>query len=69
MEKNIALSDALEELKSLDEDKNNFMFLVNHELKTPLTVITSFMELLKETSLDEEQELYTQRISKSVQKL
>ncbi|MBT4763082.1 MAG: hybrid sensor histidine kinase/response regulator [Bdellovibrionaceae bacterium] len=69
VEKNIALSDALEELKSLDEAKNNFMFLVNHELKTPLTVITSFMELLKETSLDEEQELYTQRISKSVQKL
>ncbi len=68
-EKNKELKEANEELKTLDQAKNNFMFLVNHELKTPLTVITSFVDLLKESKLDEEQQLYTNRIDKSVKKL
>lgn len=41
-EKNDALEKALSELKVLDEAKNQFMILINHELKTPLTVISSF---------------------------
>lgn len=40
-------------LESLDRLKNNFMMLVNHELKTPLTIQKSYLELLKEEVKDE----------------
>jgi signal transduction histidine kinase len=68
-EKNAALTKAYDELKTLDEAKNNFMILINHELKTPLTVILSFLELLGETSLDADQKKYIDRIGKSSHKL
>jgi signal transduction histidine kinase len=63
--KNNQLEKALEELKTLDQAKSNFMILMNHELKTPLTVITSYLDLLKESSLNEEQKLYVDRLDKS----
>jgi CheY-like chemotaxis protein len=44
-------------LESLDRLKNNFMMLVNHELKTPLTVQKSYLELLNEEVKDEEAKL------------
>lgn len=62
-EKNLALQLALKELKTLDEAKSNFMILINHELKTPLTVILSFLDLLRETDLTPEQLKYWDRIS------
>jgi two-component system sensor histidine kinase/response regulator len=68
-EKNNELHKALDELKNLDNAKNQFMILINHELKTPLTTILSFAGLLKETSLSEEQTLFTSRIIKSSEKL
>lgn len=68
-EKNIELSKAYEELRTLDQAKNQFMILINHELKTPLTSILSFSELLKETHLNEEQELCLSRIKKSADRL
>lgn len=68
-EKNAALKTAFEELKTLDDAKNNFMILINHELKTPLTVILSFLELLRDTQLSAEQKKYTDRISLSAGKL
>jgi two-component system sensor histidine kinase/response regulator len=67
--KNIELQKAYDELKTLDEAKNNFMILINHELKTPLTVILSYLELILETELDEEQKKFLSRISSSAQKL
>lgn len=67
--KNKELVLALKELKSLDETKNKFMILINHELKTPLTVIHSFLDLLIETSLSEDQKMYTDRIKKSTDRL
>ncbi|NJL23925.1 MAG: response regulator [Calothrix sp. SM1_5_4] len=48
-EKNAALEKALRELRSLDQAKSNFMILINHELKTPLTSMLSFIELLRES--------------------
>ena len=69
VEKNQKLQVALNELKSLDQAKTNFMILINHELKTPLTVMTSFLDLLKESSLDEEQSMFVDRIDKSRQRL
>ena len=68
-EKNIALETALKELKSLDKAKTHFMYLVNHELKTPLTVLNSFLELLAETNLNDEQKKYISQISSSRKKL
>ena len=68
-EKNRQLQAAFNELKTLDDAKSNFMYLVNHDLKTPLTAILSFVELLKESKLDPEQELFVDRISKSSYRL
>ena len=45
-EKNQALEKAFSELKLLDQAKSKFMILINHELKTPLTIINSFLSLL-----------------------
>lgn len=66
---NIELETALNELKILDKAKNQFMILINHELKTPLTAILSFANLLTETILSEEQKLFTDRIIRSSDKL
>lgn len=68
-EKNKDLQKALTELQTLDKAKNQFMILINHELKTPLTTILSFAGLLKETTLSDEQKLFTDRIIKSSDKL
>lgn len=68
-DKNIALSRALSELQVLDQAKNQFMILINHELKTPLTSILSFVDLLGETKLDEEQSLFSTRIKRSAERL
>ncbi len=67
--KNIELSKAYKELQSLDQSKTQFMYLINHELKTPLTVITSYTDLLKETKIDDEQSKFISRIQSSNVKL
>jgi len=68
-EKNQALELALAELKTLDEAKSNFMLLINHELKTPLTSIINFSELLAETTLDDDQKKFLARIKSSTLRL
>lgn len=68
-EKNRQLEKTLAELKVLDQAKNHFMILVNHELKTPLTGILSFLDLLQETPLTEEQKLFANRIQGNAQRL
>ena len=68
-EKNDALSRALGELQVLDQAKDQCMILINHELKTPLTSILSFAELLKETRLTEEQTICVRRIHRSGERL
>lgn len=67
--KNQELARALEELKSLDVAKSNFMILINHELKTPLTSILSFSSLLAESNLSDEDKLMVNRITKSAERL
>ncbi len=68
-QQNAELQKANEELKSLDKMKSDFMVLVNHELKTPLTGIFSFVQLLSEEKLSSEQKLYLGKISKNTQRL
>lgn len=62
IEKNVALERALAELQTLDQAKSQFMILVNHELKTPLTSMLSFADLLAETDLDSIQKRMLSRI-------
>lgn len=68
-QKNKELARALDELKSLDVAKSNFMILINHELKTPLTSILSFSSLLSESPLSDEDKLMVNRINKSAERL
>lgn len=67
--KNKLLEQANRELKSLDVAKSNFMILINHELKTPLTSILSFSSLLAESNLSDEDKLMVNRIQKAADKL
>ena len=67
--KNKELGLALEELKTLDAAKDQFMILINHELKTPLTSLINYVDLLKESHLDEEQKKYLNRIQQSTDRL
>ncbi len=67
--KNQELQTALKELKTLDEAKSQFMILINHELKTPLTTLLSYKELLKQTELDESQKKYLLRMEQSSERL
>ena len=69
VEKNRALRVALEELQTLDQAKNQFMVLVNHELKTPLTSMMSFTDLLSETRLDADQSKMLARIKAAALRL
>lgn len=68
-QKNQELSQALKELQTLDSAKTQFMLLINHELKTPLTSLLNFSQLLRETPLTEEQSQYLSRVEKSADRL
>jgi len=67
--KNVALEKALAELKTLDQAKSQFMILINHELKTPLTSLLSFLELLMQEDLGSDQKKYCEKINKSAERL
>jgi signal transduction histidine kinase len=69
VEKNRALEEALTELKTLDQAKSQFMMLVNHELKTPLTSMLSFADLLAETKLDADQGRMLSRVKTAALRL
>lgn len=58
-----------EQLKSLDKLKTDFMVLVSHELKTPLTAIVSFMDLLKEEIKTDDTKVYFEHIQKNTTRL
>jgi signal transduction histidine kinase len=67
--KNQELEAALKELQTLDKAKSNFMILINHELKTPLTSMINFLALLNETKLSEDQELYVEKVHQNTERL
>ncbi|MBX9765709.1 MAG: hybrid sensor histidine kinase/response regulator [Bdellovibrionales bacterium] len=68
-QKNLSLQKALEELKTLDRAKSHFMVLIGHELKTPLTTLISFTDLLKESGLNSEQSRFLDRVIKGAGRL
>lgn len=63
------ITQAHQALKALDQAKTKFMILINHELKTPLTGILSFLQLLKETPLPTESQSYITQIEKNADRL
>lgn len=67
--KNEQLEKAITDLQAMDKVKTNFMILVNHELKTPLTAITSYLDLLKEEVTEAPLQKYIKRIEEGCDRL
>ncbi len=67
--KNEQLEKAIEDLKAMDKIKTNFMILINHELKTPLTAIASYLGLLQEEIVDGPALKYVGRIEEGCERL
>ncbi len=61
----IALSDSLMENWIQEENKRNQISALTHDLKTPISIVKGNAELLKETSLSEEQKTYVDFIIKN----
>jgi two-component system phosphate regulon sensor histidine kinase PhoR len=62
----------VEELRSIDQAKSDFVATVSHELRTPLTSITGYMEMLLDGELGElstEQERTLERVSRNAVRL
>lgn len=53
-ERTRALTEALEQLKTLDRLKDTFLSTISHEMKTPLSLIIGYTELLQDKYPDEE---------------
>jgi PAS domain S-box-containing protein len=60
---------ANERLRELDRMKDGFVALVSHEVRTPLTSILGYLELLSDQELTEEQRLYTSIIDRNSARL
>lgn len=63
--KNEQLTTALIEIKKLDQLKTDFMMLVNHELKTPITNILNFCKLLETSNSSEDRTSYLAHIEEA----
>jgi len=60
---------ANERLRQLDRLKDEFVALVSHEVRTPLTSICGYLELLSEEQLTGEQREYTEIIERNAERL
>lgn len=67
--KNKTDNNSFSQLQELDKAKTQFMMLINHELKAPLTNIINFIALLKVSKLTPEQEKYLTYIEKGTDAL
>lgn len=65
MEQIVALDMARREAETAVRARNNFLAVMNHEMRTPIHAITAFSSLLQETDLTPEQRSMVDTISKS----
>ncbi|MBJ8326204.1 sensor histidine kinase [Streptococcus pacificus] len=65
----IALNDSLRENWQQEENKRNQISALTHDLKTPVAIVQGNAELLKETTLTKEQEIYLDFIVKNANRI
>lgn len=58
-----------EQVKSLSEKKDEFIALASHELKTPLTTIKGYLQVLSKQEIDKTQQLFVGKALYQVDKL
>lgn len=58
-----------DEIKSLNEKKDEFIGLASHELKTPLTSITGYLQIIHRLKTDEQSGRFVDKTIKQVRKL
>ena len=63
------LEDALSEVRDEEQTTARFMAIMSHELRTPLSGIMASIELLKETTVLNEQQTYLTEISENYSKV
>ncbi|MBP9812733.1 hypothetical protein KBC86_05085, partial [Candidatus Gracilibacteria bacterium] len=71
-EKNRELKDAYEKLKEIDNNKDNFLAIASHELRTPMTIIKGYADLFLQNTLGpmtENQSRYMKKIFESTEGL
>ncbi|KAJ9549869.1 hypothetical protein OSB04_022412 [Centaurea solstitialis] len=69
MEQNVALDLARREAETAVRARNDFLAVMNHEMRTPMHAIIALSSLLQETDLTPEQRLMVETILKSREKL
>lgn len=65
MEQNVALDLARREAETAIRARNDFLAVMNHEMRTPMHAIIALSSLLQETELTPEQRLMVETILKS----
>ena len=68
----LAIQDANERLKGIDRLKDEFVSLASHELRTPMTIIKSYLWMILEkeaATLSDKQKMYIDRAYTSTQRL
>jgi ethylene receptor len=65
MEQNVALDMARREAETAIHARNDFLAVMNHEMRTPMHAIIALSSLLQETDMTAEQRLMVETILKS----
>ena len=63
------LRKAQEELKESDKLKTEFIMLGSHNLRTPITIMASSLEMLKETRSDTERHAYIESLDQGIKRM